>query len=1181
VRGRRLAHFELIEPIGVGGMAAVLRARDTLLDRYVALKILPPEMASDPESVLRFHQEARSAAKLDHENIARVFFCGEDQNLHFIAFEFVAGDNLRTILEQRGRLPVGEALHYMLQITAGLAHAAQRGVVHRDIKPSNIIVTPNGRAKLVDMGLARSLGPQHDNGLTQSGVTLGTFDYISPEQALEPRDADVRSDIYSLGCTFYHMLTGQPIVPEGTAAKKLHHHQHVKPVDPRQLVPDLPHEVVAILDRMVAKQPRDRYQSPEQLLHHLLLAARNLPDNPQAHQGPKASVSEEVLGGLLSVEAALPNPPSGRPFLLAGLATLAVIVLIILLGQSSQTNPGDLGLGWPYLGDKGGNHADKGTHPGPKEGSPTRPVDRGGKRPEDPPTKGGTGKAPSVSYTHTRGAAARDLLEWANAQSGAAKMEILLTGDLNLSAPEKGLRPGEHLVLRATEVVIRATEDAKTRPTILFDYDAGPAGDRPIVALTIDAQKTSIQGIRFFIDAHQAPDTDLRGLLLRGGQSHRVENCEFIQARPGFGNESKRLASLVAEAAGSRPELILRGCSFLGFEKKDDPLEWKLGSGGEDAVVRQGSVRITASNCAFAPHRAVFRLKDGDSASTPVSLSNCSVLVGHRAAVFDLLAGASAALDVRACLFSRFGAAASSISGTDSAVLIRQAESTEAASRLATVSYRGKDNRYHDLDGYWAIGDAWQKAGWSDFQSKVRLKGGKDENPRILVLGPWEKSFEQQLQLLSQQDVVPVFRARKDRQALRLGSTPDQLVGVQKLLGRDCVPTELPAIEDRSDSLEGRVLVVEKGGNDSSNGVYPGLAEAVLAVRPGDTILIRHNGELATDFIRLNKKNQSDLTIRPQRGFRPVLTLSKDTSEDDTALIRVYDGKLHLAGLEFRVRPSNKDFKVQAVVALMGLGDCSIADCVATLDRGGQEAVVLALATLNETGKMKRDMPTARSRDVGPRLRLENCFVRGEGDLFWGRVSRPCKLELNNCLAALKGSLLNLEISADASAPPAAHKVVTSLSHVTTYLSGHLIRLGGGKDIKNLVPLTCSANTCLFMPGPSGRSLVYLDGSDTEDKTVRDKFTWTGGPNGYGNFSALLDQPATGEAMPSAMSVTKWKELPDESSSKFGIKLKAPPAADLPFTQMEPGQFDPGESTDTSDPRWGADLSTLLRPPKG
>src|SRR5205814_3207859 len=195
--------------IGIGGMAAVIHARDTQLDRIVALKILPPEMAADPEIVRRFHQEARAAAKLDHENIARVFFCGEDQGLHFIAFEFVEGENLRTVLERRGRIPVPEAIRYMLQIAAGLAHASQRGVVHRDIKPSNIIVSPSGRAKLVDMGLARSLAPQDDKGLTHSGVTLGTFDYISPEQSREQRDPDRRSDNYPLGCTFHQMPSGQ------------------------------------------------------------------------------------------------------------------------------------------------------------------------------------------------------------------------------------------------------------------------------------------------------------------------------------------------------------------------------------------------------------------------------------------------------------------------------------------------------------------------------------------------------------------------------------------------------------------------------------------------------------------------------------------------------------------------------------------------------------------------------------------------------------------------------------------------------------------------------------------------------------------------------------------------------------------------------------------------------------
>src|SRR5262249_20541370 len=151
--GRKLGHFELIEAIGAGGMAAVLKARDLDLGRVVALKILPPDMAADPENIVRFKQEARAAAKPDDDNVARVYFFGEDQGLHFIAFEFVEGDNLRQLMEANGgTIPVRDAVAIMLQVTAGLAHAAERGVVHRDIKPSNIIVTPDGRAKIVEMG---------------------------------------------------------------------------------------------------------------------------------------------------------------------------------------------------------------------------------------------------------------------------------------------------------------------------------------------------------------------------------------------------------------------------------------------------------------------------------------------------------------------------------------------------------------------------------------------------------------------------------------------------------------------------------------------------------------------------------------------------------------------------------------------------------------------------------------------------------------------------------------------------------------------------------------------------------------------------------------------------------------------------------------------------------------------
>ena len=262
--------FLIEEAIGVGGMGAVFRALDTKLDRQVALKLLPPDQAADSEIVPRFYQEGRSAAQLDHENIARVYSIGQDGPYHYIAFEYIEGVTVRQKVETSGALPVAQSVNIALQIAYALVHASMRGVVHRDIKPSNIIITPGGRAKLVDMGLARRFEREGDHGLTQSGMTLGTFDYISPEQARDPRDVDVRSDLYSLGCTLFHMLTGRPPFPGGTVLQKLIQHQEEPPADVRTLNPVVPVELAGIITRLMAKDRDRRYQTPEHLVRELL-----------------------------------------------------------------------------------------------------------------------------------------------------------------------------------------------------------------------------------------------------------------------------------------------------------------------------------------------------------------------------------------------------------------------------------------------------------------------------------------------------------------------------------------------------------------------------------------------------------------------------------------------------------------------------------------------------------------------------------------------------------------------------------------------------------------------------------------------------------------------------------------------------------------------------------------------
>ena len=310
--GDRLGHFELVEFVGGGGMGRVFRAIDTQLGRTVAVKVLSPEQAADPDALQRFQNEAQSSARLDHDNIARAYYLGEDRGLHFIVFEFIEGVNIRALVEQKGPLPMAEAVSYTLQVAEALTHADSRAVVHRDIKPSNVLITPEGRVKLIDLGLARL---RHADpavaDLTASGVTLGTFDYISPEQARDPRNADIRSDIYSLGCTFFFMLASQPPFPDGTVLQKLLQHQGDEPPDIQHLRPELPDELNRVLRKMMAKDPKQRYATPQDLVSDLLQLAAQIGLQPMSPisriwlvpQEPTVSLFQQHLPWLMPVAA--------------------------------------------------------------------------------------------------------------------------------------------------------------------------------------------------------------------------------------------------------------------------------------------------------------------------------------------------------------------------------------------------------------------------------------------------------------------------------------------------------------------------------------------------------------------------------------------------------------------------------------------------------------------------------------------------------------------------------------------------------------------------------------------------------------------------------------------------------------------------------------------------------------
>ncbi len=340
--GVELYHFIIDERIGVGGMGAVFRARDTRLGRGVALKVLSPVQSLDSGAVQRFRNEARAAAGLDHDNIARVFYVGEDRGLHFIAFEYITGTNVRDLIVAGGPLDPADAVNYTLQIASALVHTNSVGVVHRDVKPSNIIITPTGRAKLVDLGLARNPElNQTSEDLTSDGTTLGTFDYISPEQARDPRGVDVRCDIYSLGCTLYHMLTGEPPYPDGNAFQKLLDHQGKQPPDPARKNPRVSERLSSVIRRMMASDPDKRFATPEALIRELMFVAEEL--------GLKGVSSE----GMVWMSA---GALSGRNWEkhIGWMTTVALLLIVVVVLRFQPVDRGDsvpIGDDFALVGD--------------------------------------------------------------------------------------------------------------------------------------------------------------------------------------------------------------------------------------------------------------------------------------------------------------------------------------------------------------------------------------------------------------------------------------------------------------------------------------------------------------------------------------------------------------------------------------------------------------------------------------------------------------------------------------------------------------------------------------------------------------------------------------------------------------------------------------------------------------
>jgi CheY-like chemotaxis protein/tRNA A-37 threonylcarbamoyl transferase component Bud32 len=274
--------YQVLGLLGTGGMGAVYKARHRLMGRVVALKVIHPDLSDRPEIVNRFLHEVWAAARLAHPNIVTAYDADQVGATHFLVMEFVEGVDLERFADARGPLPVAQACDYVRQAALGLQYAHEQGMVHRDIKPHNLMLTPQGRVKILDFGLSRlaselALGAGQagafraasPEGLTPEHTALGTADYAAPEECQDARRADIRADVYSLGCTLYRLLTGRVPFPGGSLVQKLLRHRVRAPAPVTDARPDVPAALAAVVAKMLAKDPGDRHQEPAEVARAL------------------------------------------------------------------------------------------------------------------------------------------------------------------------------------------------------------------------------------------------------------------------------------------------------------------------------------------------------------------------------------------------------------------------------------------------------------------------------------------------------------------------------------------------------------------------------------------------------------------------------------------------------------------------------------------------------------------------------------------------------------------------------------------------------------------------------------------------------------------------------------------------------------------------------------------------
>ncbi len=1232
--GERIDHFELVEPIGVGGMGAVFLALDTRLDRHVALKILPPEQAYDPEVVQRFYQEGRAAARLDHENIARVYTIGNDARFHFIAFEYIEGTTVRQRVERNGPLPVSEAINYTLQIADALVHAAERGVVHRDIKPSNIIVTPHGRAKLVDMGLARRFERGRDDGLTQSGMTLGTFDYISPEQARDPRDVDVRSDLYSLGCTLFHVLTGRPPFPEGTVLQKLIQHQEEAPPDVRALNPQVPPGLASILVKLMAKDRDRRYQTPEQLVRDLLTVAGAL---------GLRSVSPEGLVWLSS-----DAPPTWERHLVWGIPALAfaaVVSCLVWWGQDPSTGL----LTGPTQNRPGAvRKSDRVEAPGRDAPAPAAAQ-------ADP----GQGQAVAVEPEPD---APRDIAVDSTEDllgavaSARPRSVIMLTDDgpYDLGVGRVGRAWPDRFEGR--DLTIRAA--AGVHPVIRLARDL-PRGGKPLPALLdFSGGRVTLDGLEFLLEpgdraepmaAVRVEDTELTVLRCVFRRTGAAPGPSPDPAPPRFA--AVQVRSGADPRRGDRPSaLTLDRCHF---------------DAGQVGVRAGGPADVLLRDCTLAATEPVVWLDNGRGGA-PVAadlrLRHVSILAGENP-VF------------------RFDRADARVWLDDSVVgAVGEGEATLIATdRPDSLAWRGRGNLYARVGVYLLPTDAppgreavRDPLRWRETPDGVRETGSVFEPQSV-----WEDSDPMQdlaeglanparaFRLLAGHPGLADVGARREpfgpatapptlvASNTNARTTPETITRPQprptpappvSTPGPAPAPAPPPARSDerpqaptspatpagppsqtpsppadatpvpemppmRVNDLP-EMIVMPPGAGAGADKEKEKVAETVTPevaaptpapapTRPDHTVLRTRDQllnvlaepgaqgrlvriasdadwELSSTTVRATgswRIQAEPGRTRPRLRFLPAQGDPKGATAR-TAMIDLRSGSLQLEGLDVVLPRGNAPREGRwAAFSVWPTTDLSLTGCTVTVE-GDQVASAVVSVEAGDAGAEKGGNAAESSAST---VRVHDTLIRAGGDFVDVAAGRRLVLEMDNAVAATGGGLVHAH-GTPRGQP--ADRLSLTLRQVTARMAGGLVHLDSTPGEPELPVADVNARYTVLATVPKDAPLIRVDGQDPLE-TMRDRIVWEGQGVGYHQITSYRrDQSRQVGAVPTNYNRSDW-------TVAAGSREQLPVHGDLKFRRNWPADR-PAWTLDREDVRLetdsrarasGSDLDRIPEPP--